>query len=368
MKVGYDSGTSRNAFGTGTYASRLLEALAGKVDAVGFDYDEFRRTMGFGAKLRKHASRISNRTSGDVHWEWNVVPELGRKAGIDAYHALGSCVPLSAPFKRVMTVHDLAFYHHPEYMDAPTLRFYKGFYRRSAQSADAVLAISDATKKDMMKFWDVPADRIHVVHHGVGKEFFERKAEAEISAALKKNGISGRYYLAVGELNHRKNLHTLIRAFTKCPSDMKLVLCGKAQKGGYSGSLEKIASELGVLGRVAFTGRVSFDEMRCLYQRASAFVFPSLYEGFGLPILEAQASGAPVVCSDNSSLPEVAGDGALLVPATDVDKMAEAMAKALEDKARTALVDKGFENARRFTWERTADGTVAVYNRVTEKL
>lgn len=362
MKVGYDGGTARNAFGTGTYASRLLQALSEKVETVGFDYDEFRATMGFGAKMRKHLSRTLSRASGDAYWEWNIVPELGKKAGIDVFHALGGCVPLSAPFKRVMTVHDLAYYYYPQYLTPSAQRFFKGFYRRSAQSADAVIAISEATKADLTKFWNIPPDKIHLVHHGVGKEFYERMAEPQVASARAKFGIPGSYYLAIGELNYRKNLHTLVRAFSKCPRDAKLVLCGKAQEGGYRGSLAKLASELKVDSRVIYTGRVSFDDMRCLYQGASAFVFPSLYEGFGLPVLEAQASGTPVVCSDNSSLPEVAGDGALFFPATDVDKMAEAMMKACE--VRGSLVAKGLENARRFTWEKTAEGTVGVYEAV----
>ena len=365
MKVGYDASTARNIQGTGTYASCLLEALSGKVEAVGFDYEDFRKTMGFGVKIKKHLSRITNRTSGDVYWEWNVVPELGAAANIDLYHALGSCVPLSAPFKRVMTIHDLAFYHDPYYLTIPAQRFFTTFYKKSAESADMLIAISESTKRDILKHWDVAPEKIRVVHHAVGKEFFERKSASEVESTMKKYRVPKDYYLFVGELNHRKNLHTLVEAFAECDKSRSLVLCGQAQEGGYAQGLEETIRALGVRDRVVLTGRVSMDELRCLYQGALAFVFPSLCEGFGLPILEAQASQVPVVCADNSSMPEVAGDGAVLVPSNDVGKLAEAMEKAPE--TRIYLVARGLENARKFTWERTADGTLAVYEKVLDR-
>jgi glycosyltransferase involved in cell wall biosynthesis len=360
MKVGYDSGTTRNAQGTGTYASRLLEALSGKVEAVGFDYEDFRKTMGFGVKMRKHFQRVVSGTSGDVYWEWNVVPRLGAEAKIDIYHALGTCVPLSAPFKRVMTIHDLAFYYDDAYLTPPARKWFTKLYRQSAESADALIAISESTKRDILKHWNVAPEKVHVVHHAVGKEFFERMPQERIDSALKKHRIPGKYYLFVGELNHRKNLHTLAEAFSKCEKDTYLVLCGAPQEGGYAAGLEETIQRLGVRERVVLTGRVGFDELRCLYQGALAFVFPSLCEGFGLPILEAQASQTPVVCADNSSMPEVAGDGALLVPAKDVEKIAEAMREI--DAIRDKIITNGSENVRRFNWDTTAGKTVRVYS------
>jgi len=373
MIVGYDADSAKSGQGVGTYASNLLDGLRIVDDRLvlePFNYMNFYNNMSLGAKLSKFWLRTTRRTSGDAYWEWNVLPGLGEEKKIEIFHAMGGCVPKKAKFKTVMTIHDLAFYYYPDYLPKKTARFFKTWYRESAESADAVIAISECTKKDILKFWNVQEEKIHVVHHGVSGDFRVKLDTNTISACLSKYKIKTRYFLFVGELNHRKNIHTLIDAFSivsKEVRDVKLVLAGKPQEGSYPNQIQEKIDKLGLKKDVIFTGRVSFDELKALYQEAIAFVFPTQYEGFGLPVLEAMASGAPVISSKNSSIPEIAGDAAILVNHEKSEDLANAMSLlARNENERTMLKRKGIEQVSKFTWEMTAKKTLKLYSRLIE--
>lgn len=263
------------------------------------------------------------------------------------------------------TIHDLAFKRYPETFPA-RLRFKLNFLLATVlRRADRLIAVSHSTKRDILEFFpDVPADRITVIHHGFDAEFFGmRENQAVADKRLETFGLARQgYCLYVGALQPRKNLERLIAAFEQARrtrSGMRLVLAGEAAwlADGILAARERSPYRADIV----LAGRVSFDQLRTLYQCARSFAFPSLYEGFGLPILEAFASRVPVLTADNSSLGEVAGTAALLCQAEDAADMAEKLGRLWDDEVlREELVRRGTERLTAFSWDRSAEETLAV--------
>jgi glycosyltransferase involved in cell wall biosynthesis len=223
-----------------------------------------------------------------------------------------------------------------------------------------------ATKCDLIERYGTEPDKITVVYPGYDEATFQPVRDEEVIEAVKaRYGIAGDYILFVGTLQPRKNLIRLVKAFADCRSpiaDCRLVIAGK--KGWLYQEIFRRVEELGLEKKVVFTGYVPEGDLPALLSGAHLFVFPSLYEGFGLPVLEAMACGTPVVCSNASSLPEVAGDAALMVDPLDVEGLATAMERVLSDEElRAELTERGFKQARKFSWERCARETLAVLER-----
>jgi len=264
-------------------------------------------------------------------------------------------LPLVHPKRSVVTVHDLGYLYEPQ-AHRPAERWYLNWSTRyNARAATLVIADSQATKQDLVKAYHIPPEKIRVVYLGVDQDLGPVKNPAEIEGVKVRYGIHGDYFLSVGTLQPRKNLARLIEAFVSLPvkDDVKLVLAGKP--GWQSGEIMGKLAELCLLDRVILTGYVPEEHLPALYSGAVALVFPSLYEGFGLPALEAMACGLPVIAAKSSSLPEVVGEAGLLVDPLDVRAWARAMAQVLDDPVlRVALRQKGLRRARMFSWERCA--------------
>ncbi|NLE43403.1 MAG: glycosyltransferase family 4 protein [Chloroflexi bacterium] len=275
-------------------------------------------------------------------------------------------VPLLHPQATVVTVHDLGYLVYPEahplvqrvYLDLST--------RWNTKAARLILADSAATKADLMSRYRTPADKIVVVYPGVSESLRPVSHEAAVAAALGRYGITGEYFLYLGTLQPRKNLTTVVDAFAALANDLppsvSLVLGGKA--GWFVDSLHETIRRHGLEGRVLLPGYIAESDKAALLTRARAFVFPSLYEGFGLPVLEAQACGCPVVTSSTSSLPEAAGEGALLVDPHDTRAIAEAMGRLwTDDELRRDLIQRGWSNVARFSWRAAARLTLSALER-----
>jgi glycosyltransferase involved in cell wall biosynthesis len=262
-------------------------------------------------------------------------------------------LPLLRPRRSVVTIHDLGYLHFPE--AHPTLqRWYLDLSTRwNARVAAHVIADSQATKDDLIKHYHTPAEKITVAYPGLDPQL---KRIDDVAATLTRYGFDGEYILTIGTLQPRKNLSRLIEAYgrSKLPSrDVRLAIAGK--KGWLYDDLSKRAKQIGLVDRVLFLGYVSDEDKAALLSGACAFVFPSLYEGFGFPVIEAMACGAPVVCSNTSSLPEVAGDAALLLDPLDVDALTIALDRIVsDDELRKSLIERGYAQARRFTWQACA--------------
>jgi glycosyltransferase involved in cell wall biosynthesis len=276
-------------------------------------------------------------------------------------------LPLLHPRHSVVTVHDLGYLRYPEAHRGNDRRYLHWSTRWNVRQARAILADSAATRADLLRAYAAPAERIHVVYLGRDESLVREQNPDVITAARARYGICERYLLYVGTLQPRKNLARLIEAFARVHARpvtrLQLVLAGR--RGWLYDDLFRQVEKLGLAGRVLFPGYVADEDLAALYSGAMGFVFPSLYEGFGIPVLEAQGCGVPVMASNNSSLPEVAGNGALLVDPLDEDAIAAAMARLIaEPELRAELTRRGFENVRRFSWEKCARETLAVIESV----
>ncbi len=265
----------------------------------------------------------------------------------------------------VVTVHDLGYRHVPEGHTQRQRLYLELSTRWNARQARRVIAVSQSTARDLQHFYGTRQDKICVVHEAP----FATPAvvDAVATQAIRERyGLARSYALYVGTIQPRKNLARLIDAYAKLGGQhdvgWELVLAGG--RGWLSESLYAQVEALGLSERVRFLGYVPDADLTALYNGAFCFCYPSLFEGFGLPILEAQQQGVPVMTANNSAIPEVAGDAALLVDPMDVDAIAEAMLRLSQDEAlREELIAKGHENVKRFSWEKAARETLAVLER-----
>ncbi|MDW8325557.1 MAG: glycosyltransferase family 1 protein [Anaerolineales bacterium] len=289
---------------------------------------------------------------------------------VDVFHSPDFTLP---PVRRgtrtLLTVHDLSFVRDPGSAPPGLLAYLNAVVPRSVARADHVLADSQATKNDLIELYRVPAEKVTVLYSGVEANFRPVTDAAQLAAVRARYGLGeAPFILAVGTLQPRKNYVRLLQAFAAVASqspisDLQLVIAGG--KGWLFDSIFAEVERLGLKQRVRFPGFVADGDLPALYSAARVLAYPSLYEGFGLPMLEAMACGTPVVASTASCLPEVAGDAALLVPPTDVPALAEALGRATADEAvRAELIARGFARARAFTWSKSAEQLLALYHRL----
>ncbi len=290
-------------------------------------------------------------------WEQVLLPLELATEPIDLLHGPDFVVPRRRRCPAVVTVHDLAFLRYPEILTVDSRRYY-GQVRRVVAEVQRVIVDSRQTAADVQELLGVPAERVRVVH--LAPTPLGPPTAETVENVRARYGLDGRFLLYVGTLEPRKNLATLLRAFARLPAAaaVRLVLAGP--RGWLDEPVVAAAARQGE--RVRLLGPVPADDLAALYAAATAFVFPSLYEGFGLPPLEAMAAGTPVVAARASCLPEVLGDAALLVPPIDEEALAAALGRLLDDPAlRDDLRARGLAQAARYSWERTAAATLAVY-------
>ncbi len=296
---------------------------------------------------------------------------------VDLFHATDFVLPPTrARTRTLLTVHDLSFVRDPESAPLSLRRYLNQVVPRSVARAHHVLADSQATKDDLVELYGTAPDKITVLYCGVDPRFTPQKQRGEEERIRRRYKLGHQpYILSLGTLQPRKNYSRLISAFARVadvsrridgrPTLHNLVIVGK--QGWLFDSIKADAARLGVRTRVIFPGYVRDEDLPALYRNADLFIFPSLYEGFGLPPLEAMACGTPVVTSNVSSLPEVVGDAGLTVDPTDIYALANAMSRVLQDsRLREEMVEKGLARAAQFTWLRAARQLQQVYRRLAQ--
>ena len=294
------------------------------------------------------------------------LPRLEWFVRFDVLFAPNFVPPPSRTGRLVITVHDLAFRRFPETAPHATRRWLARI-DHALERASRIIAVSEATRQDLIELYSVAPDRIVVVPHGVDHSVFRPVPPDDVVRATRRLGVTGPYLLYLGGIEPRKNLPRLIEAFARLPTNGRpdLVVAGSGVAWNPEGTnLLRAALDrqtIDVRQRVLLPGYVADADRAALLSGAEALVYPSLYEGFGLPVLEAMACGTPVVASNRPALPEVAGDSALLVDPEDPHQLAQAIERVLSDqRLRRVLHQRGLERAARFSWDETARRTAAV--------
>lgn len=284
---------------------------------------------------------------------------------LDLFHSPDFVLPpVAGNIPTLLTVHDLSFVHYPKVFPEPLVKYLNTIVPWSVERATHILADSQATKDDLHQFWHVPEAKVTVLYSGVNERFQPVTDEGEITAVRQKYDLGTQpYLLAVGTIQPRKNYQMLIRAFKPVADNWPHQLIFAGGKGWlYDDMLAEIERQ-GLEGRVRFIGFVDDEDLPTLYSDATLYLFPSLYEGFGLPLLEAMQCGVPIVTSNASCLPEVAGKAAVSLPPTDEQSWTAAMEQLLANpQQRTQLVGAGFRQARQFTWDKAARQLLQIYN------
>jgi glycosyltransferase involved in cell wall biosynthesis len=375
MRIAIDvSAAVHGRAGMGRYAAELSAAL------VSADHDDEYSLFYNGSepvklpppldRLRRLTSSLSNKP-----WRMSVLMahQLRRSQdallpGIDLFHATDHLLPRFTSVRGVFTLHDLAFQRYPETHTFWNRSFLQRMMPTFLRSADAVIAISQATKKDILAHYEVPAEKITVIPDGVSP-LFVPPSTTDIASVRRAYLLPDDYILYVGTIEPRKSLTTLLDAYALLRQQgaiddrTKLAVVGK--KGWLADDFFQKLQDLGLAGQVIMPGWVPDVQLPSLYGGARVFVYPSLYEGFGLPVLEAMACGAPVVCSNTSSFPEVAGDAAMMIDPQNPAALAAAIRRILTDKNLAARLSAlGQEQARPFTWAETARQTLELYRQV----
>lgn len=302
-------------------------------------------------------------------WEQYYIPDILKNKNIDLYHVPqnGIGLPQKKNSLYVATIHDLIPYIMPETVGKGYLTKFLSQMPQIIASVDMIITVSEWSKKDIMRVFDVPEEKIAVTSLAADDMFVPIDKLTSWNFIKEKYGIDNDIILYLGGFSPRKNVKSILVAFSMIKNDLskdyKIVIIGSAKDDHQF--LTKLSQSLGIGDRVFFTGYVPYNDLPYFYNAADVFVYPSLYEGFGLPVLEAMRCGTPTITSDVSSIPEVAGDGALLINPFDTEKLAKGMTEVLENKStRLNLISRGFERASLFSWEKTAKETLKVYEHI----
>lgn len=294
---------------------------------------------------------------------------FGKKAEVTQF--FNYTVPFGVRGKSVTFVYDMAYKSRPETMAAKTRNWLERGMKKYCERAEMIVTISEFSRQEIHRYMNVPLDRIKIVYCGVDTEkFHNRCTKEQITEVKDKFKIDGDYLLYLGTLEPRKNINSIIEAFHVLKNqkkiEQKLVIAGK--KGWLYDSIFALVKQYGLENEVIFTGYISDEEARLLMNGAKVFVFPSHYEGFGIPPLEAMACGTPVVTSNASSLPEVIGDAGLMVEPEDITGLADSIEKMLVDEnLRQHCIEEGYKQVEKFTWSNAAKQLVEVYKEILEK-
>lgn len=270
---------------------------------------------------------------------------------------------LSKNIYRVLSVHDLTHIFYPQTMENYNRLIHKMFFKKSLLNADHIITMANYTKKALIDLFNIETEKITVIYEGVDEKF-RQYDRSEVTKILNHYKINRPYILAVGTLEPKKNYPLLLKAFQSLKLDWDLIIIGK--KGWKSKEIYQTIDKLRIKNKVKILGYVKIEDLPYFYNGAEIFVFPSLYEGFGLPLLEAMACGVPIICSNSSSLPEIGKDAVLYFNPYSVDDLINQLLKLIHDeKLRQNLKEKGISRAKDFSWQKTAQQTLRILKGLT---
>lgn len=373
MKIGFDGKRAlQNFTGLGNYSRYIIEILTRyysdnsyiiyaprkrsnkKLESILKDNDGIR----IGYPSLKIWIKLSS-----IWRVWNITQKI-RKDKVEVYHGLSNELPLNSKktgFKKVVTIHDLIFIRFPQYYKPIDRKIYTYKFKRSCINADKIIAISDCTKRDIIKFFRIPEEKIEVVYQNCDPSFrhpvsFERKEEIR-----KKYQLPEQYILNVGSIEERKNVLLAVKALLKTPEHIHLIIIGK--RTSYTEKVEQFIQKNNLNNRVHLLHQVPSEDLPGIYQLAELFVYPSRFEGFGIPIVEALYSGVPVIGAIGSCLEEAGGPDSLYVNPDDDEALSHAINKLLHNPSeRIRMIEKGKLYVQRFSDEQIARNIMSIYH------
>ncbi len=370
------STSSYRSAGVSNYSRHLLAALGELVQEGATDH----RFTAFlhaedvhapGVELRLGSAQLEQPAM-RIAWEQSVLPWKLKQIQADVVHGLVNILPLRTQKPGVVTVHDLSFLRLPDLFPAYKRAYMTALCRASVARAEQIVAVSHQTADDLVQLWHVDRERLFVAPNGVDERFSPGTPEQD-EAFRRAHSLPERYWLYLGTLEPRKNLPMLLHAFARWrekepeeANSVHLIIAGG--KGWYYDTIFSEVAALGLTEWVHFPGFIPDDELPAWYRAAELFVYPSRYEGFGLPVIEAMACGTPVLCSNAPGVHEVAGHAAVQLPADDVDAWVAALSvAATQPELRAALHRCGLTQAHQFAWRHAALLTVEAYERAASK-
>jgi len=371
LRIGIDtSSVSHSKAGVGCYTKNLYSELSKKRFNNEFLLFNLKET----SPVKNKKRRIIKKIIGALKYmarDQIILPMIIRLNGINLFHSPAFICPLIKTSKVIITIHDLAYMLYPDKFINSYRRYLQFWVPISIKIADKIITDSVCSKNDIMRCLKVPESKIEVVYLGKSEKFKQINNLNIIEEFKNRYGLKDDFILYVGTIEPRKNISTLIKAYKKLVDSnsqqpIKLVIAGA--KGWKYSDIFKLIDEYKLNDDIIFPGHIPDEELPILYNCAKLFVYPSIYEGFGLPVLEAMACGVPVITSNTSSLPEIVKDAGIMIPPMDEQELSEAIKKVLSNKPlRESLIQKGLKRAEYFSWEKTAQNTLAIYNKVLSK-
>jgi glycosyltransferase involved in cell wall biosynthesis len=367
MRIAIDARKLRD-YGVGTYVRNLLRHLSRLDSSTEYVLLCQQRDFGIAQELGENFRLVREDSPGySVREQWRIPLRLRRERP-HLFHAPHYVLPPLTPCKSVVTIHDCIHLRFPQYLpNRLGYAYARGSMSFAAHRSSRILTVSEASKRDILHYFHIPASKIDVIYNAIDERFSQKPTEDEVERVRERYQLNDPFVLYTGNIKPHKNLERLIEAFhlfrKRGFDQVKLLIIGD-QISKYA-TLRRAVHRHNLHKHVRFFGFVPDQTLAVLYRLAAVFVFPSLYEGFGLPPLEAMASGTPVITSNVSSLPEVVGDAALLIDPYEPEAIAEAMCTVLNDAdLRFALRERGFARARHFSWERSVQRIRQIYEEV----
>jgi glycosyltransferase involved in cell wall biosynthesis len=373
MRIGIDTtALPAQPGGAGTYIIQLVRALTSldcDHDFVIFANQDKHKIFVLEEKGNVQWVLGSNKKPARrLIWEQTTLPRLARETRIDILHSPHYTRPLQLGCRSVVTFHDMTFFLTPHLHGLAKRIFFPIAIRYSARQADALIAVSDNTRRDSIRILGISPDKIATTPLGVDPRFRPILKQDVLLRLRKKYNLPEKFLLFLGTIEPRKNLPTLLGAFSHLVNNgFSYDLAVVGQVGWMHEEVDNLVEKLDLNQRIHFTGYLPTEDLPAIYNLADAFIYPSVYEGFGIPPLEAMACGTPVITTKSSSMMEIVGDAGILVDPINEETLADAILTLSEDKELQGKFSKrGLQRAATFTWERTAHETLKIYERVVK--
>jgi glycosyltransferase involved in cell wall biosynthesis len=366
MRIGFDAKrVYQNTTGLGNYSRMVLKSLAE-------NFPEHQYFLFSAASKQKITLNIAASTrdffyngSLKAYWRSYAIRKDLLKHNINIYHGLSNEIPFGlkqTKIRTVVTIHDLIFKHYPQHYSYIDRKIYDIKSKYACLNADVILAASEATKQDIIDFYNINDRNIKVVYQACDDIFHKQLSEEQIQFSLLQYNLPQNFILYVGSITERKNLLNICKAYLQIPGELRMpcLVIGNGNK--YADTVKKFITKHGLSKYFIFLKNIPSSDLPAFYRKAKIFIYPSLYEGFGIPVLEAIASGCPVITSNISSLPEVAGEAALLINPNSENEIAKAIIKMLSDSHyKKTLIESGYEQIKSFNKNIMAEKIMEIY-------